>query len=137
MSSFFEDWANESESNKKVCAQEDLIMNVTEDILVIMEDKGISKAELARKLSKSRSYVSQVLDGARNMTLRSLADICYALDIKPTVMINDAKTGLRLNAPVLHHDWRGSDSANVIYFPASARKRETVPVNGDNELKFA
>ena len=137
MSSFFEDWANESETNKKACAQEALIMNVTEDLLLVMEDKGVSKAELARKLSKSRSYVSQVLDGARNMTLRSLADICYALDIEPTVTITDVETEQRLNGPIEPHEWFSTEGSNVVKFPVRTRKYEKISVNNSEELKFA
>lgn len=62
-------------------AKERLIYNVTEDILVVMEQKGISKKDLARKISKSKSHATQILNGSRNMTLGTLSDICVALDI--------------------------------------------------------
>jgi transcriptional regulator with XRE-family HTH domain len=67
--------------------REELIYNVTEDILILMEDKNISKNELSRSLNKSKSYVSQVLSGNRNMTLATLSDICFALKIKPIINI--------------------------------------------------
>ena len=66
-------------------AREELLYNVTEDLLVIMEDSDISKKELARRLGKSRSYVTQVLSGSRNMTLGSFSDICFALGVKPQI----------------------------------------------------
>ncbi|OWO82458.1 hypothetical protein B5C26_08690 [Photorhabdus luminescens] len=68
-------------------AQEELVFNVTEDVLLAMEDKSIKKSELADKLGKTKSYVSQVLSGSRNMTLRTLSDICFVLGAKPNITI--------------------------------------------------
>ena len=54
-----------------------------------MESQGVSKAELARRVGKSRAYVTQSLSGDRNMTLGSLARFADALnadaivDLKP------------------------------------------------------
>lgn len=45
-----------------------------------MAEAGVNKAELARRLGKSRAYVTQLLGGRANMTVRTLADVAYALD---------------------------------------------------------
>ncbi|CAH7000181.1 helix-turn-helix domain-containing protein [Vibrio splendidus] len=84
---FFQEGTVFSNAEEKAFARDDLVYTVTEDLLMIMEDKGVSKAELARKLSKSKSYVTQVLSGSRNMTLGSLSDICFALGVKPNVIL--------------------------------------------------
>lgn len=84
---FFPADANISNAQARTEAREDFIYNVTEDLLVIMEDMDISKKELARRLSKSRSYVTQILSGSRNMTLGSLCDICFALGIEPQIKL--------------------------------------------------
>ena len=76
-----------SDSDERSYQRNDLIVNVTEDLLVAMEDLDISKSELAKRLSKSKAYVSQILDGSRNMTLGTLSDICFALGVKPKIMI--------------------------------------------------
>lgn len=76
-----------SDAEERVFAREELVYNVTEDILVLLEDLHVSKKELARRLGKSRSYVTQILSGARNMTLGSLSDICFALGVKPKVVL--------------------------------------------------
>lgn len=76
-----------SEAEERAFAREELVYNVTEDLLVIMEDHEITKSELARKLGKSKSYVSQVLSGSRNMTLGSFSDICFALGFKPEIKL--------------------------------------------------
>lgn len=79
-----------SEDEKKKISYERLVFNVTEDILIAMEDAGITQHKLATILGKSKSFVSQILNGKRNMTLRTLSNICFALDLKPTINIYDA-----------------------------------------------
>ncbi|EMI7062222.1 MULTISPECIES: helix-turn-helix transcriptional regulator [Providencia] len=86
-----------SEDEKKKISYERLVFNVTEDILIAMEDAGITQHKLATILGKSKSFVSQILNGKRNMTLRTLSNICFALDLKPTINIYDAN-----NADVSH-----------------------------------
>jgi transcriptional regulator with XRE-family HTH domain len=83
MSDFFEQWAKQSDENSKLLAQELLITEVTESIWKAMEDAGLTKTELASRMNTTKGYVSQVLSGSRNMTLRTLADICFALGDKP------------------------------------------------------
>jgi transcriptional regulator with XRE-family HTH domain len=72
-------------SEDRIFAREELVYNVTEDLLVILEDLEVNKKELARRLGKSRSYVTQILSGSRNMTLGSFSDICFALGFKPEI----------------------------------------------------
>ena len=57
------------------------LFRVTEDILVAMEDQGVSKAELAQRLGKSKARISQLLGGSSNMTIGTLADIAFALEL--------------------------------------------------------
>lgn len=54
---------------------------ITEDILVAMEDLGITKSELAKKLGISKSRISQLLRGSSNMTIGTLSDIAYELGL--------------------------------------------------------
>ncbi len=84
---FFPEGTEFSEAEERAFARDDLIYMVTETLLMAMEDKEISKVELAKRLNKSKSHVSRLLDGSRNMTLASLSDICFALGIQPEVRI--------------------------------------------------
>jgi len=59
------------------------LFRVTEDILVAMEDCGVTKAELAQRLGKSKARISQLLSGDTNMTIGTLADIAFALGLTP------------------------------------------------------
>lgn len=80
MATELEKWVNESPENRQYYAQEGLILSVTEEIWAAMERRGINKQQLAERLGTGKSHVSQLLTGARNMTLRSLSDIAGALE---------------------------------------------------------
>lgn len=85
------EYNSSSIADERAYQRDELIYNVTEDILVLLEDMNISKKELARRLGKSQSYVTQTLSGSRNMTLSSLSDICFALGKKVGVNILNSK----------------------------------------------
>lgn len=57
-----------------------IVQGASEVIRALMEDQGVHKAELARRVGKSRAYVTQSLSGHRNMTLSTLASYADALD---------------------------------------------------------
>jgi antitoxin component HigA of HigAB toxin-antitoxin module len=64
---------------KKLFEEERVILEVTEMICTLMEEQGVSKAELARRLETSKANITQMLDGRRNMTIRSIVDVVFAL----------------------------------------------------------
>ncbi len=66
----------------KLMAQGDLIMEVTETLCELLEKEKVSRKELADRLGKSKGFVSQLLNGGRNLTLRTVADILHVLGYK-------------------------------------------------------
>jgi len=62
----------------KLFAEEKAVLEATEMICEWMENKKISRAELARRLNTTRANVTQRLNG-KNASLRSLAAMAYAL----------------------------------------------------------
>jgi len=64
---------------RKLLAQEELILEVTETICEVLEKEKISRKELADRLGKTKGFVSQLLNGGRNLTLRTVADILHVL----------------------------------------------------------
>jgi DNA-binding Xre family transcriptional regulator len=85
---------SKSASGKKELVRQDLIVAVTEQIWAAMEAAKVTKADLARVLGSSKSNITQLLCGDRNMTLSSLADIASALNLKVSVQMvhRDANT---------------------------------------------
>ena len=66
-----------------------IVEGASEVIRALMDSQGVTKAELARRVGKSRAYVTQSLSGKSNWTLATLASFADALnadavvDLKP------------------------------------------------------
>ena len=54
--------------------QERAIYEITELLEEVMRELGISRSDLAKKLGKSKGWVTQLLDGEANKTIRTVAD---------------------------------------------------------------
>lgn len=63
----------------RTMAQENLIMGVTETVCKILKEDQLTRSKFAHIMGKTRGYVSQLLNGRRNITLRVLSDIAYRL----------------------------------------------------------
>ena len=59
--------------------QERAIQEATDLICEVMEEQGVSRADLARRLGTTKSYITQLLDGRYNMTVRTMSDVLGAL----------------------------------------------------------
>jgi transcriptional regulator with XRE-family HTH domain len=68
-----------TEDGLRALNQERAILELTEAICDIMERDGVTRSELARWLGKSKGYVTQLLGGRANMTIRTISDIFTAL----------------------------------------------------------
>lgn len=62
---------------------ETLRTDLAEAMLRGMEEAGLNENQLAKKLGVSRQAVDEVLNMTTNMTLKSLAKFCAALDRLP------------------------------------------------------
>jgi|GEM_PF-2664071 len=54
-------------------------LELSEQVFQAMENKGMSEAELARRLKVSRAYVNKILQGSTNFTIETLVKIGIAL----------------------------------------------------------
>lgn len=116
-------------NEERVYARENIIMNVTEDILVAMEDKNISKVRLAQLLNKSKSFVTQMLGGSRNMTLRSLSDIAFALDAEISITFTSKKKAVDYGTD--SSQWENSKVVLLPFHRPIVSKAE--PIAEDNQ----
>jgi transcriptional regulator with XRE-family HTH domain len=69
----------------RLMAHGDLIMEVTETLCELLEKEKISRKELADRLGKTKGFISQLLNGGRNLTLRTVADILHVLGYRATL----------------------------------------------------
>lgn len=79
-----------STENRRLIRAEELILEVTEALVAAMSEERVTKAQLAARLGRSKGFVTQILNGGRNLTLRTIAEVADALradvrfDVVPT-----------------------------------------------------
>ena len=73
-------------------AKGELIMDVTESICEILEKENIERQTLAKKMNKTKGFISQILNGSRNMTLGTLAEISYVLGYAPKIAFEESNS---------------------------------------------
>jgi transcriptional regulator with XRE-family HTH domain len=71
-----------SEEERRLFAQDACMLAATEAIVRAMDEQSVTQSQLAAKIGKGRAYVSQRLNGAANMTLKTLADMLWALGLE-------------------------------------------------------
>lgn len=124
---------SDAEKRKQSRAKAGLIVNITEDILIFMEDNGITKADISRRLGKSKAYISKLFSGERNMTLNTLSDICFAVDLSPEIILVDSEQKAVNYSPYRHAfmksikqknntGWHEDADKKIINFGLAARK---------------
>jgi transcriptional regulator with XRE-family HTH domain len=69
-----------STATRRLLRREQLILDVTAALYEQMEAQGLKKADLARRLEKSPAFVTHLLAGDRNLTLKTIADLTDALN---------------------------------------------------------
>ncbi len=66
------------------------LQETTTALAVAIEDSGLTQAQIGHRLGKSAAFVSQVLSGRRNCTLKTIAEVAWAagarLDTRWSVM---------------------------------------------------
>jgi len=64
---------------KRYFVQDMAMLSVTAAIIREMEAQGVTRTQLAARVGRTKAFVSQVLNGSRNMTIRTVADLAWAL----------------------------------------------------------
>lgn len=109
--------------------------NVADEIAEYMEKRGISKAELAKRMDKSRPYVTKVLRGDANMTFRTFTSLLHHLEAKVDVHISNRDDGLQWMAVATNrHRSNDVDVERVKY--SSPQNKEFVSVSSARGGEF-
>ncbi|MGH6761364.1 MAG: helix-turn-helix domain-containing protein [Phyllobacterium sp.] len=61
-------------------------------ISAAMDEKGVSQQSIANKLGVNRSVVNRLLRGESNLTLRSIGELAWALEYKPSFKLEKIAT---------------------------------------------
>lgn len=94
----------ESPEFRKLLAIEALVADASELIARLMAEQNLSKADLARKLGKSRAWMTQLLNGKANMTIRTLAEVVYELDAE--VKLNTQAPSWKITGKPASRGWQ-------------------------------
>ena len=97
------------------------IFDFTEDLCRLMTEKGVSRAELARRIGTSRAYITRLLGGSANFTLGTMVKLAMALDGVVHIHIADKKAITRWSDTPR----RKAKSSGEAKQPAKARTRST------------
>jgi transcriptional regulator with XRE-family HTH domain len=90
----YESFRDASTTQRRLLRQEELILEVTEALADVLQKHAITRTELAHRLGKTKGFVSQLLSGGRNLTLRTIADIADALGYRLAVKLERAEVEL-------------------------------------------
>src|SRR6476659_9506738 len=88
--------------------QEELILDATEALARALRSSGLTQSELAARLGKTKGFVSQILGGGKNLTLRTLADVAGALGCKVQIQLRAEKA---MKSPASAPEWGQSPAA--------------------------
>ena len=64
---------------------ESLAIDLMEDAIRLLQEKGISRSDLSGLMNVSRGYVTRLLNSPPNLTLMSVARLSVALNAKPYI----------------------------------------------------
>lgn len=80
----------EQSNNDRQLCQEDLIAQVLKEISSVLEAENIPRRYIAQRLGKTGGFISQILSKNRNLTLKTIADICWAIGYVPQFQLRKA-----------------------------------------------
>lgn len=67
---------------------EKIMLNFTAEICARMEEININRAELAKRLGRSRAFVSKIMACSHNITLKTLDSIAHAVGMEIDVPVH-------------------------------------------------
>ena len=108
----------------------DLIMDVTEAFCEILETEGLTRQNLAEKMGRTRGFISQVLNGDRNMTLGTLAEMAYRLGYCPEFKLEKATEKSTLTGRFTVDIEEEEEDAWAGFADVAKEKPRKVAVNG-------
>ncbi len=66
---------------------EGLLLDINEQLVKLLQEQGVSKSVLAQRLGVSNAYISKLLNGNENLTIKQLVKIATVLGCKIDVAL--------------------------------------------------
>ena len=97
---------------------------------------GLSQEALARKLDTERSLINRQFSGESNLTLRSLADLAWAMDLEISFELKTPATEAGQNQPVQNQVMTTSTvrHGQIKYINGAAKQVSVHAVPANSEL---
>jgi len=73
---------------KKIGISRDLVIHPGETIADVLEDRGITQAELAARTGVSPAYISSLISGKKNISTKFAMSLEYALNVPKSFWLN-------------------------------------------------
>lgn len=126
-----------SENLKRLFALDVAMLSITSALIEEMQKQNVSRVDLAKRIGKSKGFVSQVLSGSRNMTVRTIAEIAVALgkEICGVELRDIGTTNVSVKAMNNHLDHWHSPSIEVA--TSSERGYEVFAMSDSAEVVLA
>ena len=80
-------------------------------VLALLDQKGISKQELAAKMNVKPQYISRIVKGKANVTLETLVKIEQALGSTIIEVVDPTETVSNLFYSFINNDWKDQFSS--------------------------
>ena len=71
-----------------------LLLDLNAEMWAAMQSRDVSRSELAERLGTSRAYVTKLLDGHENMTLKTLVRVANAMEMTVDVRLTPRKANV-------------------------------------------
>ncbi len=88
--------------------------DISDKIAAFMEEHSISKVELARRLKTSRAYITKVLRGNANMTMKTFVSLLFALEAKPDTKIISNNANIKENVSAIFSIISKNKDENIV-----------------------
>lgn len=102
----YEAFQESSVDARRLLRQEELILDVTERLHAVLAERQVSRAELAQRLGRSKAFISQLLAGDRNLTLRTISDLSDALEVSPVIVFEGSRLDAAAHERALAREFR-------------------------------
>ena len=126
-----------SPAEARYFARDMAMLSVTAAIINEMESQGVTRTQLAERVGCTKAFVSQVLNGSRNMTLRTIADLAWALgkEVHGVALRDIGTTTVSRDAMNNHLDHWSVSHLQVVSSVSGTLDATAAPIAG--EMTFA
>jgi antitoxin component HigA of HigAB toxin-antitoxin module len=101
-----------TKEGRKAFERERVLFEAAEVIAKAMEKRGVNKTQLASILGTRKSYITQLLNGAENMTLAKVSDVLFELDQRFSIQSQSLGEPQNQHVETFESGWKESRRAN-------------------------